>query len=215
LNLHKYDLSDLASFHGEFTGDESRRIYGIPRRDFLISRPFAKRNFFSIADVAFAGVYDALVFGAEGSCESHWTIAKLSATLSWFDVPLSADDAVLTCLRRLLVFPLFRSYGFAHLCWDQTAALFREGRTAVLKCLLRSAKLMEKGEHRWRLNRLYLEPMMAWLQDITQEEYDEFSGELIRAVDAFPERSAVGDDWCIDLLEQVAEKQKRTASGSK
>jgi protein SHQ1 len=216
LTPQTFDLSELASFHGEFTGDESRRLYAITRIDFLISRAMAKRHFFSIADVVFAGVYDALLFAKEGSCESHWTIAKLSGTLSWFDVPLSATDAVLMSLRRSMVYPLFRSYGFAKVCWEQTSGLFREGRTAVLKCLLRSARLMEKGEHRWRLNRLYFEPMMSWLQHMKQEEYDDYSGELVRAVAEFPDRAAVGEEWCIDLLEQVAEKQRQAAaSGSK
>jgi protein SHQ1 len=190
------------------TEEESKALYGIKHLEFLMSQKMAFRSFLSLAEIVMSTTYDTLIFGFDGSCESHWTICKLSATLSWFDLPESAKDVVLTGLRRILVYPVYRSYGFAKICWQQTVELFNEGKTAVLKCLLRAVVMISRGEHRWRLNKLYLEPMICWLQDLNESEFRRWSDELRDAVEGFPEREDVCEEWCIELLEQCAEKQK-------
>ena len=44
-----------------------------------------RRALFGLVDLLLAVCYDVRVTAGEGSVESGWTIAKLSATLSWCD----------------------------------------------------------------------------------------------------------------------------------
>ena len=209
LNPQPYELADVDKFLEPLSPQETKKLYGFPRKEYLMSRATAEKCFFQIFEVVYGVVYDTAMFGLEGSCESHWTIAKLSATLSWFDVPESADDMILTLVRRTLAYPIYRSYDFAYTCCDKTMAIFDEGRPAVLKCLMKAHAMMEKGEHRWRQNRLYIEPMISWLQLLKQEEYDKYFAKVKSAMSRFPPQDAIDDQWCIELLEKYAAKQRQ------
>ncbi|OHS96039.1 hypothetical protein TRFO_10220 [Tritrichomonas foetus] len=208
LNPQQYDLKEFDLLMKDFTPEESQKLLKIPRQEFLMSKNTAKICFLSIADVVYAGVYDVIMFGFDGSCESHWTIAKISATLSWFDSFENSMDLILTSLRRSLLYPVYKNYDFAKLCWEKTREMFKEGRTPILKCLLRVKQMIEKGEQRWRLNRLYIDPMISWIQELDQSDYNSFTDDLGSAVDNFPPKNGVCEEWCIDLLEKFAEKKK-------
>lgn len=209
LHPQPHDMSDVDKFREPFSDAENKKLYGFPRKEYLMSKETAEKSFLQIFEVAYGVVYDTAMFGFEGSCESHWTIAKLSATLSWFDVPQNPEDLLLTIVRRSLAYPIYRNYGFAKTCCEKTLSLFKEGRPAVLKCLMKAHAMMEKGEHRWRQNRLYIEPMISWLQLLKQDEYNEYVDKLKMAMEKFPEREAADEQWCIELLEKYAEKQKK------
>ena len=204
----EYDISDFDNLLKDFTPEESQKLLKIPRQEFLMSRKTAKICFLSVADVVFATVYDIIMFGFDGSCESHWTITKISSTLSWFDAFEKDSDLILCSLKRVLLYPIYKSYDFAKLCWEKTSFIFSKGRTPILKCLLHTKEMIEKGEQRWRLNRLYIDPMISWIQELNQEDYNKFANELHNAVEAFPKKNEVCEEWCIDLLEKFAEKTK-------
>ncbi|KAH0792926.1 protein SHQ1 [Histomonas meleagridis] len=204
----QYDITEADVFLKEYTPEENRKLLQIPLQEFLMSRETAKINFFNCVDVVYSTVYDVTLFGIEGTCESHWTISKISSTLSWFDIFESSSDLILSTLKRVLVYPMYRSYHFSKLCWDKTVEMLRNGRTSLLKCLLHTKEMLEKGEFRWRLNRLYIDPMIVWLQELDQKDYIEFSDEVCSAVENFPKKEDVEEEWCIDLLEKLAEKQR-------
>lgn len=203
---HEYNVAEADVFKGPFTPEQSKKLYGFQHKEFLMSKDNARKCFWQIAEVMYGVVYDTIMFGAEGSCESHWTIGKLSASLSWFDVPQSADDTVHTLVRRTMVYPMFRNYAFAKTCWDKVVELMKEGVVPILKCLMKAVSMIEKGEHRWRLNRLFIEPMISWIQDLKKEEFTDFVNELAEAT--FPRKENIEEYWCIELLEQFADKQR-------
>lgn len=205
MNPQKYEISEADKLLDDFQPNESKKLLSIPRQEFLMSRNTAKLCFFSVADVVYACVYDVLMFGLEGTCESHWTIAKISSTLSWFDVFSNANDLILDSLKRVLVYPVYKNYDIGKLCWEQTMKLFKKGKTPILRTLLHAKDMMEKGEQRWRLNRLYIDPMICWIQELPQNDYDEFIHEIEAAVQNFPKKENVCHEWCIELLEQLAQ----------
>lgn len=203
-----YDVKEADKYLCDFTPKESKALLEIPKIDFLMSKDTAKMCFLSCIDVVYATVYDTIIFGVEGTCESHWTISKISSTLSWFDVFETADELVMSTLKRVLVYPIYRNYDFAKLCWNKTIEMLLYGRTSLLKCLLHAKQMMEKDEFKWRLNRLYIDPMITWLQELEQSEYNSFTDEIHDAVDSFPPKESIEEDWCIDLLEKLAEKHR-------
>lgn len=209
MNPQKYDPKVLDTLMDDFTSDESRKLLKIPRLEFLMSKPTSKICFFSVIDVVYACVYDILLFGIEGSCESHWTISKISSTLSWFDIFNDANDLVLSTLKRVLVYPVFKNYDVGKLCWEKTACMLQKGKTPILKALLHTKHMIERGEQRWRLNRLYIDPMICWIQELPQDDFDAYAKEIIESVNNFPKKEDVNEYWCIDLLEKFAQKKMK------
>ena len=191
----------------DFTPEERRQLLEIPRKDFIIFRDFIKPNFRSLVDILYGAIYDIILFGAEGSCESHWTIAKLSATLSWFDIFNSDSDLIISCAHRTFVYPILRTYEMVISTWNSVVRILIRGRTPVIKALLHASKMMEKGEYRWRLNRLYITPIISWVQEIEEEDYFRMAHEIEAAVAQIPSKENIAHDWCIDLLEKYARKE--------
>ena len=208
LNPFPIEKEELSLFYKEFTNDEKKKLLEIKRIEFLMNRDVAKSSFYSIAEVVYSSVMDVICFGAEGSCESNWTIAKLSATLSWFDSFTTPRDMIIATVRRTMAYCVTRNFAIAELCWKETAKLLRNGRTPILKALLRAKSAFEKAEHRWRLNRLYIDPMISWLQELKEEEFKQYVEEVCSCVDNFITKDDVSYDWCIELLEKYAIKMR-------
>ena len=210
LNPFETEVKELDVFYKDFTADERKKLLEIKRLEFLMNKEVAKSSFYSIADVVYSSVMDVICFGAEGSCESNWTIAKLSATLSWFDTFDTPKDLIVTTVRRTMAYCVTRSFSVAETCWKETAKLIRAGRTGILKALVRAKSALEKAEHRWRLNRLYIDPMISWIQELKEEDFKRFSEEVCKAADEFITKDEVCYDWCIELLEKYAIKMKES-----
>lgn len=207
MNPQQYDIISVDKLMEDFTPDESRKLLKIPRIEFLMSRSTSKICYFSVVDVVYSCVYDVLMFGIEGSCESHWTITKISSTLSWFDIFNDANDLVLSTLRRVIVYTVYKNYDVAKLCWEKTVDMLKKGKTPILKALLHAKEMIEKGEQRWRLNRLYIDPMICWIQELPQDDFDSYSLEIEEAVKNFPKKENVCEEWCIELIEKLAQKR--------
>lgn len=204
--------SEANVLYKDYTPQEAKKMVEIKRREFLMNVDFARLSFFSIIEVVYSSMMDIICFGADGSCESNWTIAKLSATLSWFDLPESPEDLILTTVRRTVCYCAYRSYEISKLCWDETIKVLKEtknGRIPIIKALLRAIIAFEKAEHRWRLNKLYIEPMICWVQEIQEDDYRKWLAELFKAYENFVPKENVSYDWCLDLLEKYAQKLKK------
>jgi hypothetical protein len=51
--------------------------------------------------------------------------------------------------------------------------------------------------------------MICFVQDVKDGEFNANTEELASMVARFPPREAVDEEWCIELLERVAEKQQK------
>jgi len=69
--------------------------------------------------------------------------------------------------------------------------ILKDSRTPAIKCLLRSKSLIEKGEQRWRLNRLYITPIISWFQELEEEEYFKMAHEIEAAVAQIPSKENI------------------------
>jgi hypothetical protein len=114
-------------------------------------------------DLIFAFAYDYRTTLGDPTVESHWTLRKLSATLSWFEQFETLQDAVYTCIRRALAYPLYRHWGLCVQVVRDTQAIFRNGKRAILKGLLsmRRSMVSEFSSH---MNNLYLDDYCCWIQ---------------------------------------------------
>lgn len=208
LNPFEITPEELKIFYEDFTPDERKKLLDIKRVEFLMSKDVARSSFYSIAEVCYSSVMDVICFGAEGSCESNWTIAKLSPTLSWFDSFEDPREMIIATIRRTMAYCVTRSYSVSERCWKETARLIKNGRTGIIKALVRAKAALEKAEHRWRINKLYIDPMISWIQELKEEEFQQFAKEVCDQVNNFPTKDEVCYDWCIDLLEKYAIKMR-------
>ncbi|KAH7825763.1 putative protein SHQ1 [Monocercomonoides exilis] len=98
-------------------------LLSLPRR--VVVPAFHPRSvLYSLFDLMFAFCYDMRLSEGEGNPESMWTYTTLSPTLSNLISYTSLRSAVLSCLRRCLVFPLFRGPLFASMVLNDTITLF-------------------------------------------------------------------------------------------
>ena len=70
----------------EYTDKEIDVLKSLPRRTYLLDKSQKMSAYLGLVDILYAYCYNNRVNCGESNVESGWTIAKLSSTLSWFDV---------------------------------------------------------------------------------------------------------------------------------
>lgn len=70
----------------EYTDKEIDVLKALPRKSYVLDKEQTFSAYLGLVDILFAYCYDRRINCGETNVESGWTISKLSATLSWFDV---------------------------------------------------------------------------------------------------------------------------------
>jgi len=117
-------------------------------------------------DIIFAYAYNQRTTLEEVTCESNWTICRLSATLSWFESFANVNEVAIACLRRSLVYPLYRHWALSQKVWTDTLTLFALGKRSVLRCLLHIKHILDHSDPRFYLSRLYIDDYCIWIQSV-------------------------------------------------
>ena len=168
-----------------FTEEESAKLASIayPILPAGIDDQQQRSLLLGLLDILFAYVYDHLLTDGDPSIESSWTVSSLSCTLSWLESFGSTDglhDVIGFSSRRSLIYPYIRNYDFALYCWNQVAAIIRNGRRCVIRCLLHTRAILDKSEFHYMGNRFYIDPYLGWIQSrLSDETLIVFSKELL------------------------------------
>eukprot|EP01104_Vermistella_antarctica_P018499 TRINITY_DN6880_c0_g1_i2.p1 TRINITY_DN6880_c0_g1~~TRINITY_DN6880_c0_g1_i2.p1 ORF type:complete len:171 (-),score=50.79 TRINITY_DN6880_c0_g1_i2:253-765(-) len=131
-----------------------------------------------MVDILFAYAFDHRTTSGDPTCESSWTICKLSPTLSWFDSFQTLKEMMIACVRRALIFPLFRRWDLVQKVLDDVREIFRGGKRRVLRCLLRAKKILDKSETKFYLSRIYVDDYCVWLQSLSVKRITSLSKKL-------------------------------------
>jgi len=145
--------------------EDIERLKDFPVREYILTPHDRQALYFGLFDIIAAYCYDHRTTEGESTSESAWTINKLSATLSWFEVYATLDEAVLAFVRRSLCYPLFRNYDLSVKILSDVQILLRLGKRQLLKCLLDVHCLFNLSNPRYLLNRLYIEDYCVWIQE--------------------------------------------------
>lgn len=108
-----------------------------------------------LIDILFAYCYDRRTTYFEGTCESAWTISKLSASLSCFDAFEHTKEVMISAFRRCLIYPLYRRFSLVEIVFEDLKAIFRLKKRFVVKCLLDIYDIF-LNSGRYILNTLYI-----------------------------------------------------------
>ncbi|OQR66370.1 hypothetical protein BIW11_04991 [Tropilaelaps mercedesae] len=178
----------------KFDDDESALLSRLPARSFIMTKEDKLRCVLGLADLMFAWAYNNRVCEGEWHTESGWTVAKLSSTLAYMEEFISMKAVMNSCIRRSLIYPLYRRYDLAVRCWQDAIEVFRAGSMRVLKCLLDIHHALENdADARYVLNELYIADYMIWLQRQCKSQ------RLVEIADKMAQVEVTKEELCLDL----------------
>ncbi|BFZ13180.1 hypothetical protein BsWGS_16219 [Bradybaena similaris] len=223
------DFPELTGTVGEeiaFNEAEKEKLMQLPRREYIIDDSELKATYLGLVDLVFAYAYNFRFSKGEVNVESDWTICKLSATLSWLDSFENIQDVVVSCARRSLCFPLYRSWKLFVRVLRDVKTIFLNGRSQVLKSLLGIHKVLMESEIRYPLNDLYIVDYCVWLQSADSKRIeslgkaldevkvskadlgmrlDEMEADARKLLDECADDKSNGSDGQLDDVERLAE----------
>ena len=143
--------------------------------------------YLNIIDILFAYIYDLLMTEYEHSSESGWHINKLSNTLSNFIdfnknfythssiidtniLELSIKNVLINNYRRILIYPLYRNIKICEKIKNNLYEILQTGKFGIIKCFLDIRNILEKNEPRFLLNRIYIDPLLKWIEFFSEEK---------------------------------------------
>lgn len=140
----------------------------------------------SLVDILYAYAYDHRTTGGDQTCESSWTIVTLSPTLAWLESYTPPYDDIVQVLRwsmrRALTYPYLRNFEFICICVQDVGDILEAGRRVILRCLLHIQKIFDTSEYQYLFNKLYINPLICWIQKIDDDVVRVFSKEVYTIV---------------------------------
>lgn len=167
----------------ELTPDEQYKLTILPKKEFLIDdSAILTTVYLGLVDILFAYCYDVRVNEGEKNIESGWNIAKLSSVMSCLVAFIDLKEVVISCFRRCLCYPLYRSWKLNMLVLSDLTILFKAGRLQILKCLLAIKEILQKYELNHILNDLYILDYCVWIQTADVKLLESLGDELSKIV---------------------------------
>ncbi|KAL3803046.1 hypothetical protein ACHAW5_006870 [Stephanodiscus triporus] len=169
-----------------FDADESHLLATLPpqskRRTMHLTAEQERSAFLCLADLLFAYAFDHRTTEGDPTVESSWTIMTLSISLSWlenFNPPYDTIvDVVRWNIRRSLIYPYLRSHSLSMKICSDLCRILTEGRRVVIRCLLQLHRIMENSEFHYLFNKLYIDPLISWVQECNESEVRVFGREI-------------------------------------
>jgi protein SHQ1 len=162
--LLAYDPEYESQECSDYTDKEIDTLKSLPKKTYLLDTEQKMITYCGLVDILFAYCYNKRINMGEENSESSWTIAKLSSTLSWFDVFKSLDECVIASFRRSLCFPLYRNWKLSKKVYRDVIKLLESGRQRCIKSLLEIRSNFIDGDCRYILNDLYINDYCVWMQ---------------------------------------------------
>ncbi|CAF0830274.1 unnamed protein product [Didymodactylos carnosus] len=160
------DLIDYKpQYDKHFTEQDKDDLKNLPHKKLLIETNNNISLYLGLVDLLFSYSYNKRITMGENCIESPWNLQKLSSQLSWFDSIFNdLNDCLLSCLRRSLIYPLYRSFDLSLKCLCDVSYILKMGKKLILKCLLEIRRLFLDEERRYLLNDLFIDDYCLWLQ---------------------------------------------------
>lgn len=195
----------------KFTEKELDFLKDLPNRTYNLSPAQVSYCFNGLIDILFAYCYDRRTTYFEGTCESGWTISKLSATLSCFDGFTNPKEAIISGFRRSLIFPLYRNFALSQKVFDDLKKLLKLDEKFIIRRLIEIYEIF-LGSERYILNDLYVKDYivyaMKWDRSLWREAVEALGGVEVGKKDlgldlCNVERSLGGDDDVCEKMQNL------------
>lgn len=163
-----------------FADDDREVMQQLAHREYVLASPAVIHCV--LADILAAFVYDHRTTLGEPTVESGWTISTLAASLSWLWLPSSMRDVAVSFARRAVAYPLYRHFGLARRCLEDSARIILSGRRVILKCLLAARRIFARDDLRRPAVELFLDDYCVWVMSAPSEGLRAAGTELAQAV---------------------------------
>jgi protein SHQ1 len=171
-----------------FTADESHLLATIPytrsvHQIYTITNEQKRSAYLTLTDILFAYAFDHRMTDGEFTVESSWTISTLSISLSWLENFNPPYDTIVDVLRwnirRSLIYPYVRNHMLSMMIVNDVCQIILAGRRTILRSLLHVHTIMEKSESHYLFNKLYIHPLIGWVQQYcTEDEVLDYGKEI-------------------------------------
>ncbi|KAL1915970.1 uncharacterized protein VTP21DRAFT_6358 [Calcarisporiella thermophila] len=197
------DMSELSIGSHDalaFTEKERTMMLNLPNKEFLIDNE--KIIYLGLVDLLFAYSYNHRFTEGESTVESAWTIGKLSPTLACLEQFTTLNELFIALYRRVLSYPLYRSWSLAQQIQQDTYILLRLGRRAVLKALLEIKDIFDYHDVYYVYSKVIIDDYCVWLQRDCKDAVLRALAHEVRRIEV-----AKGDlGWDIEHLEKMAKE---------
>ena len=193
-----------------FTEEESNMLASIPYKGLpdleSLTKDQSHAAFLCLMDVLFSYAYDHRTTDGEPTVESSWTVMILSPALSWlenYNPPYDTiQDVFIWSTRRSMIYPYLRNYNLSMKVAKDVAEILSRGRRTIIRCLLQVHSIMERSESHYLFNKLFIDPMICWIQRCDELDVRAFSNRVLEATSrgAFLTKSTL--DLDLDELEE-------------
>lgn len=150
----------------EFSKEDQEQLISLPKRKHVLDKEALTCVYMGLVDILYGQCYDIRTTGGDGSSESGWCVAKLSATLSCLARHRNIKEVLASAVRRSLIFPFYRSWDLGIAVAKDVAKLLLGGKISILKTLLQVHKAFQETEGYYIHNQLYLEDYLIWIQSV-------------------------------------------------
>lgn len=121
----------------EWTKEETNLLTSFPNKEFLFEHDELQSVYLGLVDILLAYSYEMRTCMYDPTVESGWTIAKLSGTLSWFEVTkkfneTDDDPNIFMIYKSYILFNTF--YRFSRLSSKSSNVFFEE--VSVFRCIV-------------------------------------------------------------------------------
>jgi len=166
-----------------FTTEEKEQMVQLQNRELLEMSPQEVQEMLCcVFDLIIAFSYDCRTTGGDATVESAWTIRILSSTLSWLDHSTTPQEVVKASMHRLLAYPYMRRLDMAEGAIKDAATIISRGKRDVVRCILAIHRILTRSEQYYLLNRLYLNDLCIWVQQLDSNVLVQFAAQVRDAV---------------------------------
>lgn len=71
---------------------------------------------------------------------------------------------MLPSYRRLLAFPLYRSFALAEKCQEDLANALKQGKRLIIRCLLEIKDILDHHDVYYVYSKIWLDDFCVWIQ---------------------------------------------------
>lgn len=145
--------------------------------------------YLTLVTLLFSYSYDSRVTRHEPTSESPWTVCNLTPAFSALDPPYPSnrkadphhfkseevEEALIPSYRRLLAFPLYRSFALAEKCRIDVALLLKKGKRSIIRCLLEMKYILDHHDVYYIYSKIWVDDFCVWLQSDAKYDFLSFT----------------------------------------
>ncbi|XP_006458479.1 hypothetical protein AGABI2DRAFT_183517 [Agaricus bisporus var. bisporus H97] len=193
----------------QYTDEEKETMLRLPRKEYLASPLETHNIYLTLITLLFSYTYDSRTTQSDPTPESAWTICSLTPAFSALDPPnITTKDSrafvldevteiLISSYRRVLAFPLYRSFALAEACQKDVARILCKGQRLLIRCLLEMKQILDHHEVYYVYSKIWVDDFCSWVQSYASDETLQELGELMSK--AKVAKSSIG--WDLEELE--------------